>query len=408
MTATAHGTTTTDRPAAAPRGPSRTPLRRRVAQWRWPLLVALLVLVSASIGLVLLRPTNLDRLDPGNAGPDGTRALVHVLDDHGVVVQQRSRGDEVLDHVERVGGRATVVVARTDLLTASTTDQLRRLLTTTGAQVVLVEAQQSELADLDLPVSAAATASPTTLVPGCDEPVARRAGDVLAGTTAYRSGSATSACYSTDDGATYLILETEGGGRVTLLGSGDALTNDRLADHGDAALAVGVLGQQPVLVWWTPTVGTSAPGSGTTSLTDLLPRQVGWVVAQLAVALLVVVLWRGRRLGRLVTEPLPVVVRSVETTLGRAALYRRARARGRAAAVLRAAAGRRVAVRHGLPRTAPPEVVAAVVAEHSDRPASELSALLAGPAPRDDRELVALARDLDSLESALSREVPRP
>jgi hypothetical protein len=119
-----------------------------------------------------------------------------------------------------------------------------------------------------------------------------------------------------------------------------------------------------------------------------------------------VVLWQGRRLGRLVTEPLPVVVRSAETTLGRAALYRRARARGRAAQVLRAAAGRRIAVRCGLPRTAAPQVVAAVAAEQSGRSTDEVANLLSGPDPRDDDELVRLARALDSLESTLQREVP--
>ena len=38
-------------------------------------------------------------------------------------------------------------------------------------------------------------------------------------------------------------------------------------------------------------------------------------------------LWRGRRLGRLVVEPLPVVVQAVESTESRGRLYRRARDR---------------------------------------------------------------------------------
>jgi hypothetical protein len=130
------------------------------------------------------------------------------------------------------------------------------------------------------------------------------------------------------------------------------------------------------------------------------------VAAQLLVVLLVVMLWRGRRLGRLASEPLPVVVRSVETTLGRAALYRRARARGRAAQVLRAASGRRIAVACGLPRTAPPSLVASLAAQRTGRPVEDVDAALTGSAPATDLELVTLARALDSLESALRREVP--
>jgi hypothetical protein len=366
------------------------------------------VLASALVGLLLLRPTGQARLDPRSAAPDGARAIAHVLGDHGVRVVPRSAGQDVLDDVAAAGGRATVLVARTDLLSPGTTAQLRSVVDGTAADVVLVEATATVLADLDLPVEVAPTSPPTVLDPRCDDPAARRAGRATGGRTAYAASSATASCYPTDEGATYLRLRTPPGGSVALLGSGDPLTNGALADQGNAALAVGTLGADPVLVWWTPVPTPSASGQGEASLTELLPRQVGWIGAQLVVALLAVMLWRGRRLGRLVTEPLPVVVRSVETTLGRAALYRRARARGRAAQVLKAAAGRRIAVACGLPRTAAPETVAALAAERTGRPLADVTALLSGPPPTDDVELVRMARALDSLESALRREVPHP
>jgi hypothetical protein len=297
------------------------------------------------------------------------------------------------------------MVARTDLLDPASTATLRTVVQQTRARVVLVEAPATVLADVDLPVGVRATKAPSAIDARCDDPVARRAGRAVGGSTAYQSSSATAACYPTDEGATYLRLRSPGGGSVTLLGSGEALTNHALADEGNAALAIGTLGSEPTVVWWTPAPTASPPGGGTASLTDLLPRQVGWVVAQLGVVLLLVVLWRGRRLGRLVTEPLPVVVRSVETTLGWAALYGRSGARGRAAQVLRAAAGRRIAVACGLPRTAAPAVVAELVAARTGRRTADVAALLSGPPPTDDLELVRLARALDSVESELRREV---
>jgi hypothetical protein len=133
-------------------------------------------------------------------------------------------------------------------------------------------------------------------------------------------------------------------------------------------------------------------------LTELLP---GWVVPvawQLGIAAVLAALWRARRLGRVVTEPLPVVVRSAEATEGRARLYRRGRARDHAAAALREAATGRLRSRLGLPPDAVPAAVADAVAARTARPAAEVAGALAGPAPPGDAALVRLADTLDTLE----------
>ena len=70
---------------------------------------------------------------------------------------------------------------------------------------------------------------------------------------------------------------------------------------------------------------------------DLLPDWVGPTVLELFIAVVLVAGWRARRLGPVVEEPLPVVVRAAEVTEGRARLYRRAKARDRAANELRRA-----------------------------------------------------------------------
>ena len=67
-----------------------------------------------------------------------------------------------------------------------------------------------------------------------------------------------------------------------------------------------------------------------------------------------VILWRARRLGPLATEPLPVVVRAVETTRSLGRLYRRSGDRGHAAESLRRAARSRLAERLRLGSTARP------------------------------------------------------
>ena len=76
-------------------------------------------------------------------------------------------------------------------------------------------------------------------------------------------------------------------------------------------------------------------------------------------AVVLLALARGRRLGRLVREPLPVVVRAIETTESRGRLYRRAGDRARAAAVLRSGTADRLARRLALGRGAGPAAAGA-------------------------------------------------
>ena len=75
---------------------------------------------------------------------------------------------------------------------------------------------------------------------------------------------------------------------------------------------------------------------------------VTWIVFQLCLAIALLALWQGRRLGPLVAERLPVVVRASETVEGRGRLYRSRRARDRAADALRTATLQRMLPRLGL------------------------------------------------------------
>lgn len=384
----------------------------RLRGWRGGVLVATVVLAAAVGGVLLARPTGSGGLDPDSPAPDGARALVQVLRGQGVDVRDVRRFGDLSDVV--TGGsrteRLTVVLARPDLMAPGRGGDLRELLDGEPVDLVVVGADNGLLADLDLPVGASALGAPQVVGPGCDAPTPSRAGDALMGDVGYLSRPspatpepATTSCYPVEGAATYLEVRRADGGTTVLLGSGAALTNDRLADAGDAALALGTLGRHQRAVWWTPDPLDGSPAAAPPSLTALLPPGVRFATLQLLVALGVAVLWRGRRLGRLVPEPMPVVVRAAETTVGRGRLYRRARARGRAAQVLRAATARRLAVRCGLPRTAGVEQVVAAASALTGRTGSDVSGLLVGPDPHDDPSLVALARDLQTLEREAHR-----
>ena len=139
-----------------------------------------------------------------------------------------------------------------------------------------------------------------------------------------------------------------------------------------------------------------------------------WVLPaalQLLLAGLLLALWRGRRLGPPVVEPLPVVVRAAEAVEGRSRLYRRAQARDRAAEALRSGALARMVPRLGIDSSGggepSPEAVVAAVASRSGRSDAAVHAVLFGPPPTDDAGLVALADSLDSIvRDTLDPEVP--
>jgi hypothetical protein len=140
--------------------------------------------------------------------------------------------------------------------------------------------------------------------------------------------------------------------------------------------------------------GSSGGGDPPNPLWSALPPWVWAIVVQLLVAAVLFAAWRARRLGGPVSEPLPVLVPSTETVLGRARLYRRANARAAAAAALRAGTLRRLRAGVG---DAAAATGAEALATASGWPIERVESVLYGPAPERDDELRALAADLAEL-----------
>ena len=360
--------------------------RVRWQRGRRPLAVAAFVLaVAVLLGWVASNQRR-GYLDPEGVDQTGARALARILAAEGVDVVPARTTDEA---VAATDPRSTLLVTVPALLDD---EQVRRLLGT-GADVVLV-APGPEVEAWVPGVEALDRVDPATPEPRCDLAEAERAGSARVGGTVYATEDGVG-CYPVD-GEPSVVVAGSGDRRVTVLGSADILTNRRLDEDGNAALATGLLGRTPRLVWYRPVLERT--GEEGVPLTDLLPGWAGPVAAQLLVAAGVAALWRGRRLGPVVAEPLPVVVRSAEAVEGRARLYRRGRARGHAAAALREAAAERLRQGLGLPRGSDVTAVASAAATRSGRPEPQVLALLSGPPPGDDPALVRLADDLDALE----------
>jgi hypothetical protein len=387
--------------------PTRHDVWRRL---RGPLAIVAVLVVAGGVIAVLQGRSTGGPLDPESARQSGARALAVLLADRGVEVRRVRTLDDAL---AAAGADTTVLVTQSDLLVPS---QLRRLARADTRHLVLAEPGEEVLSALAPKALTAGPAIPRTREPGCDLPAAQRAGSVRVDGPMYRAPEAEGAttCYGdVTRGALVRLtdLPPRGDRIVDVVGTSVSFTNGRLADEGNAALALNLLGQNPTLVWYIPSLADvplpdRAEAGAPPNVLGMLPTGVQFGVAQVAVGVALLMVAYARRLGPVVAEPLPVVVRASEAVEGRARLYHRARARDVAAAALRGATRARLAARLGLSPGTAPEVVAAAVADRTGRPAAEVAQLLAGSgavAPPDDPSLVHLAEALDTLEQEVRR-----
>ncbi|GAA3801944.1 DUF4350 domain-containing protein [Cellulomonas soli] len=362
-------------------------------------LLAAVVLVGLLAALPEPRTSTVP-VAPDNTAAGGARAAAQILRRQGVDVRfVRTTADAVA----AADAGTTLLVVRDALLS----DTQVEALADTPADLVLLAPGWSLPWFTDQITSAGwLSDAPTVRSASCTDADATAAGTITASGALMATGPDATICFpgAEDAPGTGAYAVVEGARRVAVLSDVTPLTNEALADEGNAALVLRLLGRHDTLVWYVPSLSDTGTTEATgPSLTDLLPPAAPVAALQLLLVALVTALWRGRRLGRLVTEPLPVVVRSAETTRGRGRLYRRGRSRGHAAAALRAGAATRAARRLGLPRSAPATAVIDALTLATGRDRVEIAALLYGPPPTDDAALTRLAHDLDHLESEVHR-----
>lgn len=371
--------------------------------WRGVAAAGALVLLTAVVLALAAGGGSTASLDPVGVDRNGSRALAQLLGRHGVTVV---RTEGVVAARGSAAEGDTLLIVGPELLTPDLAAQLR----STGADLVVVGASSTDVVQAFLPDAKVTGASSVRArQPGCELPAARLAGKATSGGVTYVVSEGTDdvvACYpDQDDGSSLLQVREPDGRSITLLGTGTPLRNDRLAEQGNAALTMNLLGANDKLIWDMPRL-EDYPQSQRQSPVDLLPSWVLVAVVQLFLAALLIALWRARRLGPVVDEPLPVAVRASEATEGRARLYARAHARGRAARQLRRSAVERLTPRLGISGPVDdldPTLITSVVAQRSGRSEAEVRGLLYGEDPVNDDRLVVLAHALDELEKEVRR-----
>ena len=394
--------------AGTGRDPDRAPDDIAPSTWRatlranrGPLIIGVVVVLVAVVLAVAQSRKFAGAFDPDGVDPSGSHALAALLSDQGVTVVRVTDARAAAAALARAQGDATLLVVPTAPLSSQ---MILAVLQAPRSRTVLLQPDDATLAAFApwAHPTEPTTASTDEVAADCAWPVAQQVGPLPSAGATY-SASGSSSCW----GGLVVDASSADDTATTVVGAAEAFTNARLADSGYAALGLNTLGHSRTLVWWVPSFADPLQfGTGETrpTVSDLVPPWVGWFLLQLAVAVGVVVWWRGRRLGRVVVEPLPVVVRATETVEGRARLYRRGRARGRAADALRGSTAERLRRQLSLPRAAPLDTIVVAASARTGRSASDITSLLSpGNDPYDDASLTGLADALDTLENEVRR-----
>jgi Domain of unknown function (DUF4350) len=369
---------------------------RRWRSARWVLLALVVIVGVATLSTVLTAPRPGGPMDPESTSPEGARALVTILRERGVDV---IAADDIAA-VERAARPDTLIlVAQTFYLYDD--DLLRRLAALPGDRLLVEPVSRTrEVLAPQIRLSGATTFGENK--PDCDMREATRAGEVQFGLSdAYEAAGdvPVTHCYG---GA--LVRFTDNGREVTVVSTAGFMTNSGLLKVGNAALAMNLAGSHQRVIWYAPQHSESnGESDGGATLFDLMPDQVMWIFLQLCLGVALLAVWKGRRIGPLVAEQLPVVVRASETVEGRGRLYRSRRARDRAAEALRTATLQRMLPRLGLGHHAEPTAVAQAVAERCGLDPQTVAHTLFGRPPANDPDLVNLAHELDNIERQVAQ-----
>ena len=363
----------------------------------------LVVLVVLSV-LTVASASRGGDLDPDNPRPNGAQAVARVLARQGVQVTVVRGAVELAQ--TRVDEQTTVVVTSTDQLGRATARALGERAGSAGG-LVLAAPGPDVLRSLRLPLDVGNTdAGGDRTSAGCDDALLAGLSVEVGPSPGYRgrAGTGVVACFrGAGDHPAALVTRVDRSVTTYAVGAVDLFTNEAVTRADNAAVALRLLGQQGRLVWYVPDRRDIAAGDAGSVRARLPPALVPglWLAG---FALLAVMAWRGRRLGRLVVEPLPVVVKAVESTQGRGRLYHRVRDRQHAAGALRAATRRRLALRLRLPAATGPDALVVPVAQATGRDTRDVRELLLSRPVTDDAALTRLADDL----AALEKEVHRP
>ena len=351
---------------------------------RAPVLMGIgLVLVLVVIG-VLAGDSNSSSggpaLSPTSTSSNGTRALVLLLQDLGADVRV---GDRLPDSSSRVA------LLLHDGLAEEDHDRIREWVA--GGGTLIVTDPSSPLSADTVDESLEGSIGRGT----CTMPELADVSELDVGITArLRVRGEDTSCFG-DRRRAFVTSSTLGQGRIVSLGDAGLFTNGSLESADNSVLAARLLA--PGAGSGVAVLDPNPPGSGRTTLGDLVSDRVFQALLQVGVAFILYALWRARRVGQPVVELQSVAIAGSEFVRAVGGLQQRTHAANRAATTLRADTRRTVCERFGLPLSTTVDALATLVAARTKLDRSAVASALGDTPILDEEALVQLGRILDSI-----------
>lgn len=382
-------------------------LKRQLRSWTfW-----VIVLVTAAVLAVLLlwpaRFTGL-ALDPENPTPEGTKALAQVLGQEGIKV---TIVRTIADAAELATDAEPTTLVITDYYRAAyynSNSGMDEVINSYPDVVVLGALSMPDEMTQEFQVDYTSFETEVTFDAKCPSAVVGQARTIsTANSQVFRlsPGSVSNEarmCFVRDGVGLLAHTRLASGTNIDVVADEMAFTNGAILRSDAAALALTLMGRHPHLVWLSLDPDSvyddeeeeeNAAPEGQAFLPPWFDSFRGLLVWSGLVAMM----WRGRRLGRLVIEPLPVVVKAIETTLARGRVYHKTHATERSLLALQQATARRLAQRLSLPANAPLAQVSDATAVAANRDPSQVWEMLSAPV-HSEQEMVSRAQGLATLE----------
>lgn len=376
--------------------PTATAILRRSSLWLITAAAVLLFAIAyAVVQSIANSVTETEPLDAGSTGPRGAKALLAVLRDEGVAVNDT----DSLARVKAAGPKSTLLV-RPEAPTGLDYRKLAR--ETTAERVVLISPNQDLLEAFAGKRIQAYTGveGSTVIADTCDIAGLRLVKHIQGLTTGYRTTDDSSAteCFragkGTERSATVARVST-GNREIIVIGGTGPFQNSTIAKSDNAAFALGILGRDNTLEWYSPSAGDLLEHRD-----PVIPAWIppAWVLGMAALA--AAAIWRGRRLGPLVIERMPVTVPANETVEGRGRLYEASGARQHALDAVRERCIRLVARRSGLGSHPAPEAIVQSVHAATGMSIADAARALYESVPTTDRDFTHTVRQVQSIARA--------